>query len=199
MCFVGQSSGARSCKGDWCEQGPGSCRRSPASADLGMRVEELFKAGDERWSALLANWLIHAGCVRYAHLTRSEPRILPHGHCAKGKQQQPRGGFDFAIPPNFRTGFAWAQHMLDRWKKLPASKQRSCGYCFNAEGNHRVRKSSSCSMRGRQARKTCHQHIGSVPWHGQNPWAVSWSGITPNGMSQHTSYTQGCCLASPLP
>ena len=39
-------------------------------------------------------------------------------------------------------------------------------------------------MPGRQARKTCHQHIGSVPWHGQNPWAVSWSGIMPNGMSQ---------------
>ena len=47
-----------------------------------------------------------------------------------------RGGFNFAIPSNFRTGFAWAQHVLDIWKRLPASKQRTSGYCFgfNAEG-----------------------------------------------------------------
>eukprot|EP00435_Cladocopium_sp_Y103_P075206 s702_g55.t1 len=105
---------------------------------LEERIEELHKVQDERWTALLGSWIMSCGCMRYMHVQRAEPRRLTlsflHCHCQKGKQRQLREGFDFAVPSTFRTGFPWAQYVLDDYKGLSFSKQRNCGLCFNAEG-----------------------------------------------------------------
>eukprot|EP00435_Cladocopium_sp_Y103_P035527 s950_g9.t1 len=105
---------------------------------LEERIEELHKVQDERWTALLGSWIMSCGCMRYMHVQRAEPRRLTlsflHCHCQKGKQKNLREGFDFAVPSTFRTGFPWAQYVLDDYKGLSFSKQRNCGLCFNAEG-----------------------------------------------------------------
>ena len=121
------------CQGDWCEQRPSGWCRSwrkewRNSSKPGMR-------GGQRCWPTGSSMQGVCGMPTSLGLNPVDSTLaFLHGHCNKGKQQQLRGGFDFAIPANFRTGFAWAQHMLDIWKRFPTSKQRTSDYCFNAEG-----------------------------------------------------------------
>eukprot|EP00435_Cladocopium_sp_Y103_P038949 s935_g10.t1 len=110
----------------------------PLIQALEQRIEELFTVGDERWSVLLGCWMMCFGCLRYVHITRSEPRKLTasflHCRCQKGKQQQLREGFDFAIPAHFLTGWYWAKEVVEAWRSLAPSRQRAAGLCFSEEG-----------------------------------------------------------------
>ena len=40
------------------------------------RIVELHAVGNERWTVLLACWIMAFGCLRYTHITRSEPSVL---------------------------------------------------------------------------------------------------------------------------
>eukprot|EP00438_Fugacium_kawagutii_P021829 Skav232620 [mRNA] locus=scaffold1260:106753:110214:+ [translate_table: standard] len=102
------------------------------------RIKELRDLGDERWSALLAPWLICFGMVRYAHVMRTEPIKLTgaflHCRCSRGKQHQHRAGFDYAIPGTFLNGFTWSRELMELYRTLVPAKQKSCGLCFSDEG-----------------------------------------------------------------
>eukprot|EP00438_Fugacium_kawagutii_P021873 Skav233042 [mRNA] locus=scaffold909:1189508:1199209:- [translate_table: standard] len=102
------------------------------------RVKELHDLGDERWSALLAPWVICFGMVRYAHVMRTEPIKLTgaflHCRCSRGKQHQHRSGFDYAIPGTFLNGFPWSRELMELYRTLAPAKQKSCGLCFSDEG-----------------------------------------------------------------
>ena len=99
---------------------------------------ELHAVGDERWSVLLAPWIMSFGCLRYAHIARSEPRRLTaaflHCRCPKGKQKHARDGFDFAVPATFANGFFWAKEVLEAYRTLAPARQRLAGLCFSDEG-----------------------------------------------------------------
>eukprot|EP00435_Cladocopium_sp_Y103_P041796 s1601_g11.t1 len=105
---------------------------------LEQRIEELYQVGDERWSVLLGCWMMCFGCLRYTHITRSEPRKLTasflHCRCLKGKQQKNRDGFDYAIPAHFLSGWFWAKAVIDAFRSLAPSRQRAAGLCFSDEG-----------------------------------------------------------------
>ena len=92
---------------------------------LEARVVELHGLGDPRWMCLLASWLIMAGCLRHQHLERSHPVSLTastfHFYCEKGKQAHKRGGFRFAIPATFGTGWRWSDAWKDDFERLPLS------------------------------------------------------------------------------
>ena len=80
---------------DW-EVRPSTGSRARALED---RIVELHAVGGERWAVLLASLMMAFGCLRYTHITRSEPRrLILHCRCLKGKQKQHRDGFDYAIP-----------------------------------------------------------------------------------------------------
>ena len=89
---------------------------------LEEQTEALWTAGDDHWMCLLANWMIAAGCLRYRHLLRAEPRRISlstfHGFCSKGKQKKQRSGFYFALPGHFAWGWPWSKHWLAYFSKL---------------------------------------------------------------------------------
>ena len=98
---------------------------------------ELHAVGDEKWSVLLAPWVMEFGCLRYAHIARSEPRRLTsaflHCRCPKGKQKHAREGFDFPVPASFSNGFFWAKEVLEAHCTLAPARQRVAGLCFSDE------------------------------------------------------------------
>ena len=110
----------------------------PLLQALEDRSVELHAVGDERWSVLLAPWVMAYGCLRYAHIARSEPRRLTaaflHCRCPKGKQKHAREGFDFAVPAYFSNGFFWAKEVLEAHRTLAPARQRVAGLCFSDEG-----------------------------------------------------------------
>ena len=110
----------------------------PLVQALEDRIVELHAVGDERWSVLLAPWIMSFGCLRYAHIARSEPRRLTaaflHCRCPKGKQKHAREGFDFAVPATFANGFFWAKEVLEAYRTLAPARQRLAGLCFSDEG-----------------------------------------------------------------
>ena len=110
----------------------------PLVQALEDRIVELHAVGDERWSVLLAPWIMSFGCLRYAHIARSEPRHLTaaflHCRCPKGKQKHAREGFDFAVPATFANGFFWAKEVLEAYMTLAPARQRLAGLCFSDEG-----------------------------------------------------------------
>ena len=110
----------------------------PLVQALEDRITELHAVGDERWSVLLAPWIMSFGCLRYAHIARSEPRRLTaaflHCRCPKGKQKHAREGFDFAVPATFANGFFWAKEVLEAYRTLAPARQRLAGLCFSDEG-----------------------------------------------------------------
>ena len=110
----------------------------PLIKALEERIVELHAVGDERWTVLLGSWMMAFGCLRYAHITRSEPRRLTqaflHCRCLKGKQRQNRDGFDYAIPATFSNGFFWGKEVIEAFRTLAPLRQRSCGLCFSDEG-----------------------------------------------------------------
>ena len=95
-------------------------------------------AMNERWTVLLACWIMAFGCLRYTHITRSEPRRLTqaflHCHCLKGKQKHNRDGFDYVVPACFSNGFFWAKEVLEACRTLAPARQRAAGLCFSDEG-----------------------------------------------------------------
>ena len=110
----------------------------PLLQALEDRSVELHAVGDERWSVLLAPWVMAYGCLRYAHIARSEPRRLTaaflHCRCPKGKQKHAREGFDFAVPAYFSNGFFWAKEVLEAHRTLAPARQRVAGLCFSDGG-----------------------------------------------------------------
>ena len=110
----------------------------PLVQALEDRIMELHAVGDERWSVLLAPWIMAFGCLRYAHISRTEPRRLTaaflHCRCPKGKQRHAREGFDFAVPATFANGFFWAKEVLEAYRTLAPARQRLAGLCFSDEG-----------------------------------------------------------------
>ena len=107
--------------------------------ELEHRIVQLYEASDPRWSCLLANWLIMAGCLRHQHLERSYPvsisQSTAHFWCSKGKQSHSRAGFRWAAPAHFTEGFPWAEMWLESYGSLPASKRQRCGICFDSAGH----------------------------------------------------------------
>ena len=111
----------------------------PMMPFLEEQIEKLYGIGDPRWSALLASWLMASGCLRYRHLTRSNPRRLTrstfHLSCTKGKQRRLRQGFNYCVPSHFSTGWDWSSPLLQAIHRLPAEQQKRCGLCFDQVGN----------------------------------------------------------------
>ena len=109
-------------------------------AELEEHIERRWELNDETWTCLLASWMVAVGVVRHRHLERSTPRkwtrSFVHFRCAKGKQRRNRGGFDFAVPSTFMTGWCWAERWHPLWSALPADVQRRSGICFSAAGQH---------------------------------------------------------------
>ena len=107
--------------------------------ELEHRIVQLYEASDPRWSCLLANWLIMAGCLRHQHLERSYPvsitQSTAHFWCSKGKQSHSRAGFRWAAPAHFTEGFPWAEAWLESYGSLPASQRQRCGICFDSAGH----------------------------------------------------------------
>ena len=62
----------------------------------------MCKAGDARWTALLGQWLVGVGVLRYEHLNLSSVlKITPstvHCFCAKGKQAKLETGILLVCP-----------------------------------------------------------------------------------------------------
>ena len=110
----------------------------PLIRALEDRIVELHAIGDERWTVLLGSWMMAFGCLRYTHITRSEPRRLTqaflHCRCLMGKQKQHRSGFDYAIPATLSNGFFWGKEVIEPFRTLAPSRQRTCRPCFSDEG-----------------------------------------------------------------
>ena len=69
----------------------------PLLSHLEDRISAMCKAGDARWTALLGQWLVGVGVLRYKHLNLSTVlKITPstvHSFCTKGKQAKLRRDF----------------------------------------------------------------------------------------------------------
>ena len=106
---------------------------------LEEQAEAMCLAGDEKWTCLLAGWVIATGCLRHKHLVRTTPRRVSlstfHGLCHKGKQKHTRAGFHFSIPGAFSSGFPWTKHWLEAWQRLDETKRASAGLCFAEDGS----------------------------------------------------------------
>ena len=106
---------------------------------LEEQAEAMCLAGDEKWTCLLAGWVIATGCLRHKHLVRTTPRRVSlstfHGLCHKGKQKHTRAGFHFSVPGAFSSGFPWTKHWLEAWQRLDETKRASAGLCFAEDGS----------------------------------------------------------------
>ena len=108
-----------------------------------------------------------------AHITRSEPRRLTqaflHCRCLKGKQKQHRDGFDYAIPASLSNGFLWGKEIIEAFRTLAPSRQRTCGLCF-------LTRETLCNWRGPRSnvdRDVCRPHtVGGVR---APPWRSFWN------------------------
>lgn len=97
--------------------------------------------GDERWTVLLASWMMAFGCLRCTHITRSEPRQLTaaflHCRCQKGKQKQtPEMALTMrSLPaPTDSSGQRRFWNVLEAHWTLAPARQRVSGLCFSDEG-----------------------------------------------------------------
>ena len=99
------------------KKGPAAVVTPSMLARLEEAIEQRHDLADPEWTCLLAAWIIGVGVLRHKHLTRSFPRKLTKGfahfHCSKGKQRQNRGGFDFAVPSTFGSGWPWGERWLE--------------------------------------------------------------------------------------
>ena len=107
-------------------------------ATLEEHIERRWELNDDSWTCLLASWIIATGVIRHRHLERSTPRKLTmsfaHFRCSKGKQRRNRGGFDYAVPSTFLSGWNWAERWHKLWMELPSEVQGRSGICFSAAG-----------------------------------------------------------------
>ena len=108
-------------------------------AELEEHIERRWELNDESWTCLLASWIIAVGVLRHRHLERSSPRKMTRGfvhfRCSKGKQRRNRGGFDYAVPSTFMSGWCWAEKWHPLWLQLSEDTQKRSGVCFNAVGH----------------------------------------------------------------
>lgn len=118
--------------------GPAIVVAPPMLAFTEETIERMQSAGNERWTALLGNWLIAVGCLRYRHVLRASPRRISmstmHCFCWRGKQKANRQGFHFSVPTEFSSGWPWAQHWLDLYNQVPEKGRQHCGLCFDRRG-----------------------------------------------------------------
>ena len=107
-------------------------------ATLEQHIERRWELNDPAWTGLLSSWVIAAGVMRHRHLERSTLRKITmsfvHFRCSKGKQRRNRGGFDYAVPAAFTSGWNWSEKWFTLWKSLSPEAQRTCGVCFDAQG-----------------------------------------------------------------
>ncbi len=107
-------------------------------AELEENIERRWELSDDAWTCLLASWIIAVGVLRHRHLERSSPRKMTRGfvhfRCTKGKQRRNRGGFDYAVPSTFMSGWCWAEKWHPLWLQLSEGTQKKSGVCFNAVG-----------------------------------------------------------------
>ena len=118
--------------------GPAIVVAPPMLAFTEETIERMQSSGNERWTALLGNWLIAVGCLRYRHVLRASPRRISmstmHCFCWRGKQRANRQGFHFSVPTEFSSGWPWAQHWLDLYNQVPEKDRQHCGLCFDRRG-----------------------------------------------------------------
>ena len=103
----------------------------PLLSHLEDRISAMCKAGDARWTALLGQWLVGVGVLRYKHLNLSTVlKITPstvHCFCSKGKQAKLRQGFYWCVPATFSNRFAWTKPWVDQFQLLSPARRKHCG------------------------------------------------------------------------
>ena len=106
----------------------------PLLSHLEDRISAMCKAGDARWTALLGQWLVGVGVLRYKHLNLSTVlKITPstvHCFCTKGKQAKLRQGFYWCVPATFSNRFAWTKPWVDQFLLLSPARRKHCGLGF---------------------------------------------------------------------
>ena len=110
----------------------------PLLSHLEDRISAMCKAGDARWTALLGQWLVGVGVLRYKHLNLSTVlKITPstvHCFCTKGKQAKLRQGFYWCVPATFSNRFAWTKPWVDQFLLLSPARRKHCGLVFDMRG-----------------------------------------------------------------
>ena len=110
----------------------------PLLSHLEDRISAMCKAGDARWTALLGQWLVGVGVLRYKHLNLSTVlKITPstvHCFCTKGKQAKLRQGFYWRVPATFSNRFAWTKPWVDQFQLLSPARRKHCGLVFDMRG-----------------------------------------------------------------
>ena len=110
----------------------------PLLSHLEDRISAMCKAGDARWTALLGQWLVGVGVLRYKHLNLSTVlKITPstvHCFCTKGKQAKLRQGFYWCVPATFSNCFAWTKPWVDQFLLLSPARRKHCGLVFDMRG-----------------------------------------------------------------
>ena len=110
----------------------------PLVSHLEDRIAAMCKAGDARWTALLGQWLVGVGVLRYKHPNLSPVlKITPstvHCFCAKDKQAKLRRGFYWCVPATFSNSFAWTKPWVDQFQLLSPVRQKHCGLVFDMRG-----------------------------------------------------------------
>ena len=110
----------------------------PLLSHLEDRISAMCKAGDARWTALLGQWLVGVGVLRYKHLNLSTVlKITPstvHCFCTKGKQAKLRQGFYWCVPATFSNSFAWTKPWVDQFLLLSPARRKHCGLVFDMRG-----------------------------------------------------------------
>ena len=110
----------------------------PLLSHLEDRISAMCKAGDARWTALLGQWLVGVGVLRYKHLNLSTVlKITPstvHCFCTKGKQAKLRQGFYWCVPATFSNRFAWTKPWVDQFQLLSPARRKHCGLVFDMRG-----------------------------------------------------------------
>ena len=110
----------------------------PLLSHLEDRISAMCKAGDARWTALLGQWLVGVGVLRYKHLNLSTVlKITPstvHCFCTTGKQAKLRQGFYWCVPATFSNRFAWTKPWVDQFQLLSPARRKHCGLVFDMRG-----------------------------------------------------------------
>ena len=101
----------------------------PLLKALEDRIVELHAVGDERWTVLLASWMMAFGCLRHTHThhalgAEEVNSSLPALPLPERKQKHARDGFDYAVPACFSGGFFWTKEVIEAHRALAPARQR---------------------------------------------------------------------------
>ena len=137
-------------------------------------IKEAFTRQDSRWTALLGNWLVGVGVLRYRHIQRAQmvrlSRSTLYCHCPRGKQASKRDGFDFSIPSQFTDGWPWAEYVVAYRNQLPEAQRDVGGLCFNTEG---------CAWDISEVQATCREWFQDVVTDVADLSTYSWRRLMP--------------------